>query len=277
MHHITTIADLRAFLCEAPRPVGLVPTMGALHAGHRGLLDQARRDCATVVASVFVNPKQFSPQEDFSRYPRPLEHDLAMLEDTRADVAFVPGVDEMYAADFATTVAVGGPALSLEGAVRPGHFDGVATVVAKLFLQAGPDLAYFGQKDGQQAAVIKRMAADLDIPVRVVVMPTVREPDGLAVSSRNAYLTPEQRAAAPILFRALSASRDLFRAGSQDKAKLEALCRRWLETEPLLEAIDYVAAVDMETMEPWRGRGPCMLGAAVRIGGVRLIDNVILD
>ncbi|MEX2430949.1 MAG: pantoate--beta-alanine ligase, partial [Dehalococcoidia bacterium] len=157
------------------------------------------------------------------------------------------------------------------------HFDGVATVVAKLLLQALPDRAYFGQKDGQQVAVVKRLVKDLDIPAEIVIVPTVREPDGLAMSSRNAYLTSEQRAAAPILFRALSAGRDRFRSGVQDREKLEAASRAMLAQEPLVDAIDYIAMVDMESMAPWAGRGPCMLVAAIRIGGVRLIDNVILD
>ena len=277
MQLVSTVAKLRECLRELPRPLGLVPTMGALHAGHMALVEDAKRDCAAVVASIFVNPRQFGPAEDLARYPRTIESDLAQLEQAGVDVAFTPSVGEMYGEGFATTVSVAGPALPLDGAVRPGHFDGVATVVAKLLVQSLPDRAYFGQKDGQQVAVVRRLARDLDIPVEVVVVPTVREPDGLAMSSRNAYLTPEQRAAAPVLFRALSAARDRFRAGMQDAAKLEATCRTFLVSEKLVQAVDYVAAVDPENMGPWQGRGPCMLAAAVRIGGVRLIDNVILD
>ncbi len=277
MERLLTVADLRLALSEAPRPLGLVPTMGALHAGHRSLVEQARRDCATVAATIFVNPRQFGPAEDFSRYPRPLDHDLALLENAGVDVVFTPPAGEMYPEGFATTVSVAGPALPLEGAARPGHFDGVATVVTKLLLQTLPDRAYFGQKDGQQVAVIKRLVKDLDIPVQIAVMPTVREPDGLAMSSRNAYLTPAQREAAPALYRALSATRDRFRAGLRRRDKLEADCRKLLEAEPLIDSIDYVSVVDMETMAPWEGRVPCMLAAGVRMGGVRLIDNVIMD
>lgn len=273
----TTISDLRTFLKNAPRPLSLVPTMGALHAGHMALVTQARRDCATVVVSIFVNPKQFGPKEDFSKYPRTLEHDLVLLKDAGVDVAFVPTEDAMYGKGFATTVSIAGPALPLEGEVRPGHFNGVATVVTKLLLQVSPDRAYFGQKDGQQVAVVRRLVKDLDIPVEIVTLPIVREADGLAMSSRNAYLTQEQRAAAPVLFRALSATRDRFRSGTQDRQALEANCRAIIKSEKLIDSVDYVAAVDPETMEPWSGRGICMLAAAVRIGGVRLIDNVILD
>ena len=278
MRQLSTIADLRGFTRAAPRPLGLVPTMGALHAGHLALVRAAQGECASVVAAIFVNPTQFGPAEDLARYPRPLAEDLGLLEAAGVAAAFVPSVDEMYPAGAATTtVQVGGPALPLEGQARPGHFDGVATVVAKLLLQAGPDRAYFGQKDGQQLAVVRRLVADLDIPVTVVSVPTVREADGLAVSSRNAYLSAEQRAAAPALYRALSAGRDRFRAGAQVPAELEAGCRALLEREPLIDAIDYVAAVDPDTMEPWAGPGVAMLAAAVRMGEVRLIDNVLLE
>ena len=195
MRQLSTIADLRGFTRAAPRPLGLVPTMGALHAGHMALVGAARGECASVVAAIFVNPTQFGPTEDLAQYPRPLSEDLGLLEAAGVAAAFVPSVDEMYPAGAATTVRVGGPALPLEGEARPGHFDGVATVVTKLLLQASPDRAYFGQKDGQQLAVVRRLVADLGIPVTVVSVPTVREADGLAVSSRNAYLSPEQRAA----------------------------------------------------------------------------------
>ena len=280
MRELTTVADLRAFARDAPRPLGLVPTMGALHAGHLGLVAAARAECASVVASIFVNPTQFGPTEDLARYPRPLTEDLALLEAAGVAAVFVPSVEEMYPAGLATTVHVDGPALLLEGEARPGHFDGVATVVTKLLVQAGPDRVYFGQKDGQQLAVVRRLAADLDIPVAVVAVPTVREADGLAVSSRNAYLSAEQRAAAPAVYRALAATRARFRAGAQAppraRAQLEAGCRALLEREPLIDAVDYVAAVDPDTMEPWAGGGVGMLAVAVRMGDVRLIDNVLL-
>lgn len=277
MLQLSTIAGLRDFTRAAPRPLGLVPTMGALHAGHLALVAAAQAECASVVATIFVNPTQFGPAEDLARYPRPLTEDLGALEAAGVAAAFVPSVEEMFPAGAATTVHVDGPALPLEGVARPGHFDGVATVVAKLLLQAGPDRAYFGQKDGQQLAVVRRLAADLDMPVAIVAVPTVREADGLAVSSRNAYLSAEQREAAPALYRALAATRDRFRAGAQARAELEAGCRALLAQQPLIDAVDYVAAVDPDTMEPWAGAGVAMLAAAVRMGGVRLIDNVLME
>ena len=277
MRQLSTIAGLREFTRDAPRPLGLVPTMGALHAGHLALVAAARAECASVVATIFVNPTQFGPAEDLARYPRPLAEDLAALEAAGVAAAFVPSVEEMFPAGAATTIHVDGPALPLEGEARPGHFDGVATVVAKLLLEAGPDRAYFGQKDGQQLAVVRRLAADLDIRVTIVAVPTVREADGLAVSSRNAYLSAEQREAAPALYRALAATRDRFRAGAQARAELEAGCRALLAQQPLIDAVDYVAAVDPDTMEPWAGAGPAMLAAAVRMGDVRLIDNVLME
>ena len=277
MEQAATIGALRAVLALAERPIGLVPTMGALHEGHLSLVRAARDDCATVVASIFVNPSQFAPGEDFERYPRNLEGDLAKLEREEVDYVFTPSVEEVYPPGFATTVSVAGPALPLEGEARLGHFDGVATVVAKLLLQSLPDRAYFGRKDAQQVAVVRRLVRDLDIPTEVVMLPTVREADGLALSSRNAYLTPEERAAAPVLFRVLSGARDRFRAGQQRPADLETGCQRMIEAEPLVAAIDYVAVVNADTMAPWEGDGPCLLAAAIRIGSVRLIDNIVLD
>ncbi len=276
MRQVSTVAALRSALRDAPRPLGLVPTMGALHDGHLALVRAAREECAAVAATIFVNPTQFGPNEDLDRYPRSLAADLTLLEQEGVDCVFTPSVDEMYPAGFTTIVHLDGPALPLEGTARPGHFDGVATVVAKLLLQSLPDRAYLGRKDGQQTAVVRRLVRDLDIPTEIVVVPTVREADGLAMSSRNAYLTPEQRAAAPVVFRALSASRDRFRAGLQDVAALEDAARSMIEASPLA-SVEYVAGVDPDTMEPWGGVGPCMLAAAVRIGSVRLIDNVILD
>ena len=276
MRRIETVAELRAALLESPRPLGLVPTMGALHAGHVSLIRAARSECATVAVSIFVNPAQFGPDEDFERYPRPLAADLALLEREGADYAYMPSPEEMYPPGFATAIHIEGPALPLEGAARPGHFDGVATAVAKLLLQAQPDKAYFGQKDAQQVAVIRRLVRDLDIPTEIAALPTVREPDGLAVSSRNAYLTAEERSVAPSLYRALAAARDKFRAGQQNAAELESACREMIEASPLMSA-EYVAAVDPETMAPWGGRGPCLLAAAARLGSVRLIDNVPLE
>ena len=276
MRRLSTVAELRAALRESPRPLGLVPTMGALHAGHVSLIRAARSECAAVAVSIFVNPRQFGPDEDLERYPRSQDADLALLEREGADYAFTPSTEEMYPPGFAASVHIEGPALPLEGAARPSHFNGVATVVAKLLLQAQPDRAYFGQKDGQQVAVIRRLVRDLDIPAEIAALPTAREADGLAVSSRNAYLTAEERSAAPVVHRALAAARDKFRAGQQNAAELEAACRGIIEASPLASA-EYVAAVDPETMAPWSGRGPCMLAAAARIGNVRLLDNVLLE
>lgn len=276
MHRLDNVAAWRGWLREAPRPLGLVPTMGALHPGHMALVAAARASCETVAATIFVNPRQFGDPRDLASYPRTLERDLEMLRESGVAAVFVPGIEEMYPEGFATTVSVAGPALGLEGDSRPGHFDGVATVVAKLLLQAMPDIAFFGRKDAQQVAVIRRLIADLNIPVEIEVVPTVREADGLAISSRNALLTPGQRAAAPALFRALSAGRDRFRSGTQDAARLGSDVRAMLDASDPFDAVDYVAAVDPETFERYVS-GIGLLAAAVRLGEVRLIDNVMLD
>ena len=277
MRQVSTVAELRELLATLPRPLGLVPTMGALHEGHLSLVRQAREDNKTVVATVFVNPTQFGPDEDLERYPRPIERDLSLLADEGVDVVFTPSVDEMYPNGPANAVHVDGPSEGYESDVRPGHFDGVATVVASLLTLTMPDVAYFGRKDAQQAAVIRKLVADMRIPITLNIMPTVREGDGLAISSRNAYLTAEQRAAAPTLFRALSAARDRYRSGGQDAAALEAGFRALVSSEPLIDGVDYVALVDADTFAVWGGRGPCLMIAAVRMGSVRLLDNVVLD
>lgn len=279
MDVVTSIKEFRQRINRAKRPVGLVPTMGALHEGHLSLVRRARVDSATVVATIFVNPAQFAPTEDLTRYPRDLDADLKLLEDNGVDVAFCPATDEVYPPGFVTTIEVGGPALPLEGEARPDHFRGVATVVTKLLLMSAPDVAYFGQKDAQQAAVIKRLVADLDIPVRMEVCPTVREPDGVAMSSRNAYLSPEQRAAAPVIHRALSVAQARYKSGERRRQALERACRETLEAEPLVEGIDYVAVVDPGTFTQAAGAldaQPVTLVVAVHIGGTRLIDNVVL-
>lgn len=277
MLQVSTVAELRSVLRGAPHPVGLVPTMGAVHEGHLSLVRQAHADNATVVATIFVNPTQFGQSSDLANYPRPIEQDLALFEREGVSVVFTPPVDEMYSAGFTTTVHLDGPALGYEGDARPGHFDGVATVVAKLLLQSLPDVAYFGRKDAQQVAVIRRLVSDLDIPVAISMLPTIREHDGLAFSSRNVLLSDEQRRAAPALFRALSAMRDRYRSGMQDATKLADGCRTQLAREPLFERVDYVALVDEATFAPWSGTGPCLLVASVHMGDVRLIDNVVLD
>ena len=280
MQVITTCAEMSALCRDAARPLGLVPTMGALHDGHLSLTRQARADNATLAVSIFVNPAQFGPREDFAHYPRTMERDLALLADQGADLVFAPPPAEIYPAGFDTWIEPGAVAAGMEGAVRPGHFRGVATVVAKLFTITRPDSAYFGQKDGQQVAVIRKLNADLNLGVSVVTMPTIREPDGLALSSRNAYLTPEQRAAAAAVYRALCAAQSQWAAGELDAEMLRATARAELQAEPLLESIDYISIVDADTMAALPavecGRRT-MVSIAVRLGAVRLIDNVVLE
>lgn len=274
MERLTTFAELRAYASAAARPLGLVPTMGAVHAGHLSLVERSARECATTAATLFVNPAQFDDAGDFARYPRDTEGDLASLVEAGADAVFTPPEREVYPEGFATWVRMGGPALPLEGAARPGHFDGVATIVAKLLIGASPDAAYFGQKDGQQVAVVRRLVADLGLPVRVIAAPTVREADGLALSSRNRLLNAEQRRGATALHRALQAGAAALGEGAE---AAEAACRAALAQEPQVLVVDYAALVDAETMEAWDGRGAAMLAAAVRVGGVRLIDNLLLN
>ncbi len=256
---------------QAGDSVALVPTMGALHDGHMALVDAARRRATRVVASIFVNPIQFGPNEDLARYPRREAADAQMLSDAGVDILWAPTVEEMYPAGFATSVSVGGVSAVLDGAARPGHFDGVATVVAKLFAQVRPSVAMFGEKDFQQLAVVRRMAADLDLGVEVVGVPTQRDDDGLALSSRNLYLDPDERARAVALPRALGeAERGIVRGDAPADAIANALA---LLTRAGFEP-DYMALVDAETLgDPVRGR-PARLLAAARIGTTRLIDNI---
>jgi len=266
-------AALRAALDRAPRPLGLVPTMGWLHEGHRTLIQRARADSATVVVSIFVNPRQFGDPADLAQYPRNEARDVAMCEAAGVDLVFAPGVDEVYPPGFDTSVVVGAIAEPLEGAARPGHFSGVATVVAILFGLVGAQRAYFGQKDAQQVAVIRRMALDLAIPTEVVACPTVREADGLAMSSRNVHLAPAERAAAPILRTALLAARDSWVRGERSAEVLRERMRAVLAGEPLAD-VDYVSCADATTLaELDRVDGPALLSLAVRFGSTRLIDN----
>jgi pantoate--beta-alanine ligase len=279
VREVASSAELRA-ATDAARDtgagVGFVPTMGALHAGHRSLLARARAGNAFVVASVFVNPLQFGPSEDLASYPRDRNADLAVLRAEGTDLAFLPAEGEMWPAPPEVRLQVGGLAERLEGLVRPGHLDGVATVVAKLLHLVGPCRAYFGQKDAQQLAVVRRMVADLAFPNEVVACPTVREPDGLAVSSRNAYLSGAERRRATALYRALRAGLAAFGAGRRDPADVEAAARDLLEGEPGVEP-DYVALVDPATFEPVKQAEPGqVLATAARVGRTRLIDNVIL-
>ncbi len=273
MEVVRTRADLRAVLVAATRPIGLVPTMGWLHAGHVSLVDRARAESATVVVSIFVNPRQFGQSADFARYPRNEARDLAMCEAAGVDVVFAPSVNEVYPPGFDTRVAVGAIAGPLEGAARPGHFDGVATVVAILFALVGAERAYFGLKDYQQVAVIRRMALDLALPTEVVPCETVREPDGLAMSSRNARLTPEGRKAAPVLRRALLAGAARVRDGEETGTAVRDAMLAILATEPAATP-DYVSVADPDTLAELEVvAGRALLSLAVRIDDVRLIDN----
>jgi pantoate--beta-alanine ligase len=260
---------LRAVLARAERPIGLVPTMGALHAGHLALAARARAENATVVASIFVNPLQFGPNEDFGRYPRAFESDLEALGAAGVDVVYAPSVTTMYPPDFGTRVDPGPVSETYEGALRPGHFQGVATVCLKLFAAASPDRAYFGQKDAQQVAVLRRVVADLDLGLELVVLPTIREPDGLALSSRNVYLGPAERAAAPALHRALTAVADAVRAG-ESRERAVALGRTLL-VAPAREA--YLDVVDPERFVPTESRAPALAVGSIWLGTTRLIDN----
>jgi pantoate--beta-alanine ligase len=279
VREVASSAELRAATDAARQRgagVGFVATMGALHAGHRALLARARTDNRFVVASVFVNPLQFGPAEDLASYPRDREADLAMLAAEGADLAFLPAEGEVWPVPPEVRLRVGALAERLEGLVRPGHLDGVATVVAKLLHLVGPSRAYFGQKDAQQLAVVRRMVDDLAFPNEIVACPTVREPDGLAVSSRNAYLSAPERRRATALYRALRAGRDAFLAGRRDPAAVEAAARDLLDDLDGVEP-DYVALVDPATFDPAKQAEPGqVLATAARVGRTRLIDNVIL-
>jgi pantoate--beta-alanine ligase len=274
---VRAVRDLREWRRSLEGTVGLVPTMGALHEGHLSLVRAARSADDHVVVSIFVNPRQFGPEEDFARYPRDEARDCALLEDLRVDAVFAPSVEEMYPPGFSTSVEVAGLTAGLEGDRRPGHFRGVTTVVARLFNLAAPDRAYFGEKDAQQLAVIRRMVADLGMTVEVVGMPTVREPDGLALSSRNVYLSDEQRRAATVLSRALADARALWDGGERDAAVVRESVLACLRAEPLAE-VDYASVADAETLDECRGRvaRPALVSLAVRFGNTRLIDNVTL-
>jgi pantoate--beta-alanine ligase len=274
---VTRIADLRTVLDAeraAGRRVGFVPTMGYLHDGHASLMARARAGDDLVVVSIFVNPLQFGPSEDLGAYPRDLARDLALAGRAGVDVVFVPPVDEMYPEPMMTTVTVAGLSAAGEGASRPTHFAGVATVVAKLFGIVGPCRAYFGEKDFQQLAVIRRMVRDLSMPIEVVGCPTRREADGLAMSSRNSYLSPGERAAAPVVHRALQAGAAAIRAGERDPAPVRELMAAIVEAEPRAR-LDYVAVVDADSLAvPDTLSGNLRLLAAVGFGRARLIDNV---
>jgi pantoate--beta-alanine ligase len=273
----TTLDELRAKRRLLAGPVGLVPTMGYLHEGHLSLVRRAREECASVVVSIFVNPTQFGPNEDLDAYPRDVPRDVNLLADAGADLVWIPTPQVMYPNGFQTWVEVEEVTKPLEGAKRPGHFRGVATVVAKLFNAVQPHKAYFGQKDAQQAVVIRRMVLDLNFPIDVVVCPIVREPDGLAMSSRNAYLNPAQRQAATVLYRALNAARQAYENGERQAERLRQLMAETIQAEPLAR-MQYVSCAETETLQEIDGRidGQALLSMAVFVGNTRLIDNLIL-
>jgi len=277
MQVVQSISDLRALRSKLEGTVGFVPTMGYLHAGHLALVERAGAENAAVIVSIYVNPTQFGPREDFAAYPRDLDRDLRLLREAGADIVFAPSDDEIYPSEFSTWVDVEKVTERLEGAYRAGHFRGVATVVAKLFNIVRPSRAYFGQKDAQQVIVIKRMAADLNMGVEIAIVPTLRESDGLAMSSRNIYLSPEERQAATVLFRALTLARQLRQGGEEDAEKIRRQMESLIRKEPLAR-IDYVSIADARTLEELDViSGQALASLAVKIGRTRLIDNVILE
>ena len=277
MDTVVTIDDLWQKRRELVEPVGLVPTMGFLHEGHLSLVRLAKKECASVVVSIFVNPTQFGPNEDLESYPRDLERDLALLEAVGVDMVWMPTAELMYPPGYQTWVEVEEMTQPLEGAQRPGHFRGVTTVVAKLFNGVQPDKAYFGQKDAQQAAVIRKMVRDLNFPLQVVVAPIVREPDGLALSSRNTYLDAEQRQAATVLSRALQAAAEAYKEGERDANVMREMMDKTIENEPLAQA-QYVSCADRVTLEELEHiTEGALLSMAVYVGKTRLIDNLVLE
>lgn len=276
MISVKNISDLRQNRKMLPSPVGLVPTMGYLHPGHLSLVDRARQECASVIATIFVNPTQFGPREDLDSYPQDIPRDLELLEEHGVALVWIPDVDEVYGEGYQTWVTVEGLTQRLEGKMRPGHFRGVTTIVAKLFNAVQPDNAYFGQKDAQQALVIRRMVKDLNFPINIIVCPTIREPDGLALSSRNVYLNPQEREAATVLFQALSAASNAFENGTVEAQKLRDIMTATIGSQPLAN-LQYVSCADVDTLEELHGRiDNALLSTAVLIGKTRLIDNLLI-
>lgn len=274
---VTTLDELRIARKKLTAPVGLVPTMGYLHEGHLSLVRAARRECASVVVSIFVNPTQFGPNEDLARYPRDLPRDLALLEKEAIDLVWTPQAEALYPPGFQTWVTVEQVSLPLEGSMRPGHFRGVATIVAKLFNAVQPDKAYFGQKDAQQAVVIRQMVRDLNFNLEVVVCPIWREPDGLAMSSRNVYLNPTERQAATVLSRALKSAEAAYIAGERNPEILRQIMSHTIQSEPLAR-FQYVSCADPDTLQELEGTlsDRALLSMAVFIGNTRLIDNLVI-
>jgi pantoate--beta-alanine ligase len=274
---VTTLDELRTARKVLGGPLGFVPTMGYLHEGHLSLARRAKEECKSVAVSIFVNPAQFGPNEDLSKYPRDLQRDLNLLESVGVDLVWTPTPDVMYPPGFQTWVEVERLTLPLEGAIRPGHFRGVTTVVAKLFNAVQAEKAYFGQKDAQQAAVIRRMALDLNLPTEVVVCPTVREADGLAMSSRNVYLDSQERKAATVLYRALSAAKTAYDKGERNAGKLRKIVTDTIASEPLAQ-LQYVSCADYDNLQELEQvTGRALLSLAAFVGKTRLIDNFILS
>jgi pantoate--beta-alanine ligase len=274
---VSSLDELRTARLGLRDPVGFVPTMGYLHAGHMSLVGLAKEQCGSVVVSIFVNPAQFGRGEDLSKYPRDLDRDLDLLEAAGIDLVWTPTAEIMYPPGFQTWVEVQEMTRSLEGAMRPGHFRGVTTIVAKLFNAVRPDRAYFGQKDAQQAAVIRQMTHDLNMPIEVIVGQTIREPDGLALSSRNVFLSGDERKAATVLYRALSAAKTAYEKGDQDAENLRQIMKETIATEPLA-GMQYVSCADFHTLrELERVSGKTLLSMAVYVGKTRLIDNFVVE
>src|SRR5215216_4667874 len=275
MQIVSTLPSLRSARLSSSGIVGLVPTMGYLHEGHLSLIRRASQECDHVVVSIFVNPMQFGPNEDLSRYPRDLDRDLSLIEPLGTDLVWMPTTDMMYPDGYQTWVEVEAMTRPLEGAMRPGHFRGVTTVVAKLFNGVQPHRAYFGQKDAQQAAVIRQMTRDLNFAIEMVVSPIIREPDGLAMSSRNVYLDSEQRKAATVLYRSLNAAKEAYEKGERNAEKLRQTMKDVLASEPLAQ-VQYVSCADYDTLEELDTvKGKTLLSMAVFIGKTRLIDNFV--
>jgi pantoate--beta-alanine ligase len=276
MKVIETIAEMKRVRAGLKGAVGFVPTMGYLHEGHLSLARQAKAENPIAIASIFVNPTQFGPKEDLASYPRDIPRDLKMLESVKTNFVFIPSAEEMYPPRYSTWVDVEKVTERLEGAVRPGHFRGVATVVTKLFNIVQPTRAYFGQKDAQQCAVIKRMVADLDMNLEIVICPTVREPDGLAMSSRNTYLKPDEREAAVVLNQSLKLAQQLYSQGERNAETIRQKMREFIQEQPLAN-IDYISIADNETLEELDViKPPALVSLVVKIGKPRLLDNIIL-
>ena len=274
---VEKISAIRQLRQQITRPVGLVPTMGHLHEGHLALVRRAKAECQTVIVSIFINPTQFSPQEDFERYPRDIRRDLSFLEKEGVNIVFIPAITEMYPERFNCWVDVSQITEFLEGFSRPSHFRGVATIVAKLFNIIQPDKAYFGQKDAQQVMVIKKMVADLNMNLEVITVPTVREPDGLAMSSRNSYLNPREHQAATVLYQSLILAQKLWAQGEKNAGQIREQMKALITEQPLAN-IDYVSIANTETLEELNiVNTPALVSIAVKIGKTRLIDNVVLE